>query len=1087
VSTNNQQQSVSLAQADQSAQQDFEQQSLDSPVAPCPATQDEIFIVPSRYALSEEVAEHECVQPGITPQSHPIALRRLRPGYLYLWHGDGPLRRFGVAKDGLLEEQALGDPKAELEQGSQAGLVLKKEQSAWLMYAEIPLLELTCEELSNSPAKREQRMRMIPLSQIATSLEMTHCPALDHAEVVVAELMPEVRDQALAHDYHHNGDTYRGGVDTLGQQMMADPSPERVQTYVDASTWLHEREQASHRHPESADFPPGYWSSVDWDVPATDRWVAKAKSEAGALHSVFSAVDDVLGILRDLDTEHQTVSNKQYEWDETNAHKGLIAGFINSLINEDGAELSSLINYRYREQDIQLTPDQGEKLLQAQRELRPLIHEETRINRDVRRTDGHRLADAQLARVHAQQQQILQPVRDFIPANLHGHVQGVVLNYSAAKARNVTDHRAGAQVAERVRLADMNNWIANVAEPHRVWVAGRREMLFKDATTFLPRHAEGSWFVDYDEREHCKWLSELALNTLGELCTAAPGVLIATDLLRAPDPSKPLSQLASGFTPGIAPWLEGAKRLAEVDTALSADNKEAVGSILKQIAKAEKLAWLQGLGGADGSDWGNAVSRLGAAFVELEAEHLKGMAAAPVAIQQFPKSLLSMMLVAKASADIAVKAGTTGFRLTGSLGGTVWDWSRDASQRLRSGLVPLTHQAEALKAYGGAISLVVLLLHGVNLASLNRRDANREHDAVRLMEHLATALNAAAALSAVIQNAAHARKTIEIHPLTVRLPLVTMLGFVTGALASMAGVADLIKLAAEQRKQDSYWTADEWGRLTRGASQTMLAGVYAGLGGYATSMVLLNRWSAARATSIFMRVGTPIGWAVLIVEGLYLAWRHSTHVSDIQHFLESSCWGNQRRWGDTENDQKVEFQALIDMLFKPKLDVATQFSVRQYKFLDVVPTLYPEIHYVTEGLDLILPGADPATARLGIKLVIVEPGRSLRDITEEWVASMESEWLPIQKGMGLRLKGPIHRMGDSQHLEVQVRYHSPIAMLTGTVDEAEPIIGGNRGMRYIVKGKNITEHGSDDGPMQSDCQQMNIILTPNELQPRSTE
>lgn len=266
MSTNNQQQSVSLAQADQSAQQDFEQQSLDSPVAPCPATQDEIFIVPSRYALSEEVAEHECVQPGITPQSHPIALRRLRPGYLYLWHGDGPLRRFGVAKDGLLEEQALGDPKAELEQGSQAGLVLKKEQSAWLMYAEIPLLELTCEELSNSPAKREQRMRMIPLSQIATSLEMTHCPALDHAEVVVAELMPEVRDQALAHDYHHNGDTYRGGVDTLGQQMMADPSPERVQTYVDASTWLHEREQASHRHPESADFPPGYWSSVDWDV-----------------------------------------------------------------------------------------------------------------------------------------------------------------------------------------------------------------------------------------------------------------------------------------------------------------------------------------------------------------------------------------------------------------------------------------------------------------------------------------------------------------------------------------------------------------------------------------------------------------------------------------------------------------------------------------------------------------------------------------------------------------------------------------------------------------------------------------------------
>ena len=42
-----------LAQADKAAQQDFERDDLSSPVASCPARQDEVFIVPVRYALAE--------------------------------------------------------------------------------------------------------------------------------------------------------------------------------------------------------------------------------------------------------------------------------------------------------------------------------------------------------------------------------------------------------------------------------------------------------------------------------------------------------------------------------------------------------------------------------------------------------------------------------------------------------------------------------------------------------------------------------------------------------------------------------------------------------------------------------------------------------------------------------------------------------------------------------------------------------------------------------------------------------------------------------------------------------------------------
>lgn len=93
-----------LAAADQAAQCQFGHEDLSSPVAACPARQPEVFVVPARYAMAEQAAEHADFQPSSPPQSHPMGLRRLRAGYLYLWHADGPLARYAVAVDGLLVE-----------------------------------------------------------------------------------------------------------------------------------------------------------------------------------------------------------------------------------------------------------------------------------------------------------------------------------------------------------------------------------------------------------------------------------------------------------------------------------------------------------------------------------------------------------------------------------------------------------------------------------------------------------------------------------------------------------------------------------------------------------------------------------------------------------------------------------------------------------------------------------------------------------------------------------------------------------------------------------------------------------------------
>ena len=1068
MSIDRQQQAINLEQADQAALRNFSTDALESPVASCPARENQIFIVPTRYALVEEAVEEKCLQPGYRTRSHPMALRRLRPGYLYIWQGDGPLKRYAIASNSGLVEQSLSEPPSAVSTAPQTGLALDKHLALGILYTETPLPEATYGLLEQSASERSRRMQQIDLPQVAVALEATHCPSLDKAEQLIPELVPAIRERMMAHDYRANPEGYKQSQQAVARHMQENPTPERVQAHIHTTLWLQEHQRISGQINEDIQHRPGYWSSQPWNPQSADAWFNQSRQQAGSLHAVLVAVDDILGMLRDLNHEQARTTEIEEQWNELNGHKGLMAGFINSLRQEDGAELAGIINYRYRDVDMQLTPEQGELLLQAQRDLQPTLDEETDINRNLRRTEGHAAADAALRAVHVRQQAICQPVRSFIPAQLKGHIQGVVMNYRAAKQRNMSDSRSGAQVAERVRLAEMEDWISSVATPHKDWLASRRDVLFQDTQTLLAQHDKGSWFADYADRDHCEWLSELAFNTLSELCTLGPGVMIATDLLRNPTPEKPLSLMASAFTPELSELVDLAERLTEIEGVLSADNQELAGTLIGRLAGTEKLSWLQSLGGEDGHDWGRAVSRLAAAFAELEAEHLKE-ATAPAAIQRFPKPLLSLMLVLKVSGDFALMSTQAGYQLSGPAGKAIWDWSNQAAERLRLGLVRQLEPVQALNAYGGALSLAALLLHGVNLLALRSRDELREHDAVRSAEHRNTIFNIAAALSAVVQNAVHHRGAIEFSRRSVRLPLVTLLGTVTGLFATIAGAFDLAQLAFEQRKKNSYWSTDEWGRLLRGAGQTALAGTYASMGGYATYMYLAGRWDAARATSWFIRTTSLVGWGVLLIEGLYLAWRHFTHRTEMQRFLEQCCWGNQRRWTDAEEDQAREFQALIDMLFSPRVHIQTRLVTSEAGNSPVGST---GLLYMTTlqacKLTLVLPGADHETTRLGIKLVAIGSKQSVRDITPLWEKSLECRWLPIGEGIGLELTGKLAELSEKEHLEVRVLYHSPLALMSGAVSEASPVVGGNMGVRYLISGGQITQHANEDGPLPSD-------------------
>jgi hypothetical protein len=1076
MTTRPQDRTLRLAQADQAAQQEFEKDDLSSPIASCPARQDEVFIVPVRYALAEQVAEHARCKPASMTHSHPMALRRLRPGYLYLWHDQGPLRRFAVAADGQLLEQGLDDAASDVPSGSIAGIALNKQHDALLLYTEIPLPAAIHQRLAAEPNERRARMRRISLTQVARTLEADHCPALDSAEQVMAELMPEVRDQALAHDYAQNGDAYREGVDTLGQQMMEDPSPERVQAYVHTRTWLHEREQAAARQPQAAEHPPGEWSVAAWDVPATDAWLSKARSQAGALHGVFANLDDDLGVLRDLNREQGLVNLREEDWDHQNAHKGLIAGFINSLINEDGAELSNLLNYRYRDRDIQLTPEQGETLLKAKHELKPLLDEETEVNQRLRHKIGHAAADTRIADIHRREALVLAPTRPIIPADLHGQIQGVVMAYQAEKTRNMTASKSGAQVAERVRLANMQEWIAQVAEPHREWLAARRNVLHSDMLSYLARHGQALWYADYEDAAHCSWLSELSLNSLSELCSTGAGTQLAVNLLRAPSPAHPFSLLASGFSPSLT---DLGDRANNVQTALTSANQAAIGQLLGSLVTSDKLAWLSDLGGPAGDDWSKAVSRLSAAFASLQAEHLSATAAVPAnLIQRFPRPLQGLLLIMRLCVDAPIKAGKTGFILSGSVGQQLWDWGQQTGQRLQKGLAPTVTSIRNLNTFGGILPLAALLLHLNNVRELNVRDQHRENDDVRKREHLAENLKVGAAFSAVVGAAWEATGQVEIAWRGSKAPIVTLFGFTTGFLAAAGSAADLLKLSAEMQKEGAYWTTNHWARLSHDSAVFGLMAAQTGLGAHATYMALTGQWTTQQAIKWFTLRLVPLNWILLIVEGLYLAWNYFKD-SELQAFLEQCCWGSDRRRGDSLASQSEELQTLIDLLFKPRLVAESRLVSRQIGHSG--NNILLDSH--TESLQLFLPGADAERTQLYVKLVAFDKLNTPTDCTRQWLNNLASHWLPIHQGMGLRLTGAVPRRADCTYWQLQVLYHSPLAMQAGTLGPERTVVGGGMGMRYIIKGSTIVEHGSGDGPLISD-RYSSVAVSSDLLQPK---
>ncbi|MEX6502845.1 toxin VasX [Pseudomonas zhanjiangensis] len=1049
MSATPQDKSLRLAQADQAAQQNFEKDDLGSPVASCPARQAEVFIVPVRYALAESAAQHSRCKPAVKTHSHPMALRRLRPGYLYLWHDQGPLRRFTVAGDGQLVEQGLDDADAQVPKGALAGIALNKQHDAWLLYSEIPLPKAAYQRLASEAGERKARMRRISLSQVARTLEAEHCPPLDSADLVMAELMPDVRDQALAHDYAQNGDGYREGTRALGEQMRKDPRPEVINAYISACKWLREREDAHGRHPNAGEHPPGEWSAQPWDVAATDTWLNQARSQAGLLHGVFASLDDDLGVLRDLNFEQEQLEARHTDWVADNNLRQSVGGFIRSLISEDGGEVANMLNYRYREHDIQLTPAQGETMLESQRQLNELFKEETRINHERGRQYSHRQADALLVQVHAQVAAATAPVRSFIPAHLQTEAEYVVREYSKAKLSNLEGGRASAKVAEYVDLPRMDAWLDEEAPAHYRQVEQRNDVFYADRDRYLPRHALGTWFVEHENPAHQEWLDGLAAACLSAQCTRERGAMQFASYVRAADDGI-FRLIFQAWSPSIEAALNNTNRFNELVTALSHENLADTRTALAASLDEPVLRAIERLAHEVEGAWATTVARLGGALVLLKAK--AGLAT----------HWAGLMLVARFGQDSrlirGIEEGVEVWRLAGAKADALKQWTQNTAQAIRSGRAAGIVQSPAVKNSGGVLPLLALLLNAMNAEIyVSQASVLEGEDEQRRADRVSATLFTAAALAAVVQNWMIKGKGIQ--EITGRLgsnisataPTLTLFGGAVGIISAAAAFKELASLQLQIENAQSR--IDPWLEIRRLAvtGQVAVYGAQGLLGLSLTAMRLANKIDTPAAIRQFKLRNGPLNLLLLALGGAYIyAWLRQA--TPLQNYLASCCWSRGRAYkneGIAPATQLAEFEQLLVLLYQPHLSM-------QIQSVQIAGTAGDTVTQDgISALSIDLPGAEPGSAQLELAMIGNPTPANVRmfgegtrgtptDLGAVWLARSQCSWIPVNEGQGLRLSGPFAR--PLTRLSLRLRYHSPVAVLAG----AGNVVGGERGLAYTL-------------------------------------
>ncbi|MDI3398420.1 hypothetical protein QLG12_09420 [Pseudomonas sp. V88_4] len=1023
---------------------------INSTVHPCPAGQPELFVVPVRYALAHEKAEHACCVPGIAPESRPMAARRLRTGFVYVWQHQGPLKRYAVSAEGLLQAQTLDAGPALVADAALAGLSLPKAHDAWMLYSEFPLNAEHCQSLSEDSAKRTQHMRCIALRTVADELQAPHCPPLERADEVMAELLPNTYARSMKADQHKNAED----TDALGAALLKDPTVANIKAYTDAMHRIRERNMVLAQHPDASDEPPGEWSAEPWDGQGTRDWLDNARAQSGGLFAVFACLDDDPGVLRDINHEQEWLEAGHEQWLGENNLRLSIGGFVRSLITEDGAELAGNLSYRYKDRDISLTPAQGRVMLDAQHRLEEELKAETRA-RQYGGQPSHAESAARDARIAA----IVAPVRAFIPADLYREAEVLVREYRAEKLANLNNHPFSAKVGEYIDLDAMNTWFSDTAAAHFQQLEERHSALFADRGLYLKRSSSGTWFVDFDDLAARQWLTGLATGCLTAQCIRAQGAEQYADYVRAADGGA-LRQLFNAWTPSLEAAVNNASRVSELMAALSADNISATHQALAPLS-AVVLDDIASMARDAASQWSVLVNRLGAALLLLKGDN------------SFSASWMSIFIATRLGGESRLQQVSEGGRqvwaLLGQRAEALAQWVNKTGKAIGVGRVERIVNSPVVVNSGGVVPMAALLVNVVNVQNyLKEAGVLEGMEGRRVNDTISASLYGAAALVAVVDSQVRVGLGIkEFGKGRSMVPTLTLFGGVIGGLSFVAAVNEYRSLQVQLEKANTH--IDPWLKMrqTVVGGQLTTFGAQALLGFGYTARALAGSITAETAILRYTLYMGPLNWIIAGLGLLYLtAWIFEK--TPLQNFLSSCCWSRGRA-NDLEpiapKAQQDELDRLYLILYTPRVSMESSSE----HALDNIGSGHKFVSAIN-ALTIDLPGAEPGNVYLELSMVgdpVDSQGyrhliknsqinnfrapRPWRDMAPHWLVSSQCEWIPFKEGRGLRLSGPFKELPNvlgkpPSTVSLRLRYRTPLTGILG----ARSFIGGERGLAFTL-------------------------------------
>lgn len=1043
---------------------------INSTVQQCPASQSHLFVVPVRYALSEEPASHPACQPGTQTQSHPMAARLLRAGFVYVWQGSGPLQRYAVAENNLLLSQGLDEDDTVVQFGTLSGLALTKQQDAWLLYSEIPLNPAACAGL-HDPQQRAKRMRQLDLRQVANTLQAPHCAPLSESKNVMAELIPSTYDLAMAIDYQRHQPALRESADQLGKKVMADPTPDNIKAYTDAMHWLHEREKVSASYPAVSDdvTPPGEWSAEQWTATRTQDLMERAHVQAHGLFTVLACLDDDLGVLRDINHEQELIESRHEQWQADNNLRLSIGGFVRSLITEDPDEVIGMLIYRYREQDIELTREQAQMLLDTRTRLEQLARERYAANVPDGSPFTKQQADIRLHEIHLREQAAVAPIRGFIPLKFHDEIMEMVLEYQVNKLSNTHNTHASDKVEQYIDLPAMNQWLDETAPKHFDHLKERHKALYADRGTYLPRHHSGTWFVDYQDSDHRQWLDELALACLSAQCLRTVGAEQYADYVRSADDGA-LRQLFYGWSPTLEGAVNSTSRATELMAALEVENQaNAMAALSKALGPQgiNILSNLSVISNDANSLWSVLIKRLSASLLLLSSkvgEPLKG-------------PWLAMMTVVRAANQIGLRLIIQGkhqvLQQFGKAAEDLAQWVNTTGKAIGRGHIAKIVDSPAVKNSGGLIALTALLLNSWNASNyLGHAGVLEGMDQQRIYDTYSATLYAGAALVAVIDS--QVRGGVKDKAIALKLPnnswaavpVLTFFGAVLGGLSTLAALNEFKSL--QLQLESSYGSIDPWLQMRRNvvgtqvltfAAQTLIGAIY-------TFRAITGGLTVSAAVSGYLLLMGPLSCLIAVLGVLYLiAWYFQQ--TSMQNFLSNCCWSKSRASDInpiTSDAQQDELNRLYSILYTPR--VSFESSVPN----SVMSSLQSGLTSSSiKTLTVDLPGAEPSNAYLDISMIgnpldtvamreRIKNGEGkysreepMQEIGGSWIQTSRCEWIPHTQGQGLRLSGSFNTVPNvfgslPTKVSLRLRFQTPLTSMLGALN----FVGGEQGVAFTL-------------------------------------